>query len=341
MKILVTGSSGYLGQHFLEALIKRAKSDYQSHGNNVIIYAIYGSMEGFKDNVISSIDDNINNVYLDKVDLKDKNSIQCYIQSNGPFDICFHLAAISSPKLCQQNSKLAKEINVPVHLFNELKHTTIIALSTDQVYCGTKAPYSETSKPGPINVYAESKVEMENLLMGDDDRTKPVVCLRSSIILGPMAPFGGAHSTFLHFCHSRKGMETTFFTDEIRSVIAVRDVVQILIHFSDKLIKSQSLGDASSSGDTFTSGIYNMGGSDRVSRMDMAVAVAKECGFVHESTFLPAEKSKLELGDHDVPSPLDISMDSSKLEQIVGWKFSGLGATVKQTFATFKHCSID
>ncbi len=347
MKILITGSSGYLGQHFLDALIKRVKSDYPSHQ----IYAIYGSMERFKDNVISSIgDENDNNIHLDKVDIKNKDSIQSYIQLNGPFDICFHLAAISSPKLCQQNSKLAKDINVPIHLFNVLKHhTTIIALSTDQVYCGTKAPYFEECNVGPVNVYAESKVGMEKLLMGDNDddddnnnneRTKPVVCLRSSIILGPMAPFGGAHSTFLHFCHSRQGIETTFYTDEIRSVISVRDVVQILIYFFDKVINKKSkslLGGCDTDEETFIiSGIYNMGGPDRVSRMDMAVAVAKECGFSHEFTFLPAEKSKLELGHNDVPSPLDISMDSSKLEQIVGWKFSGLEATVKETFATFK-----
>jgi dTDP-4-dehydrorhamnose reductase len=324
MKILLTGASGYLGQHFLNALIKRTTTN----SNSYEIFATYGSMEGFKESVMTSTDvvenkDSIPIINVDKVDFTDKDAIHDYIESKGPFDVCFHIAAMSSPKQCQLHVEKAKVVNVPKHFFDELKDTPVVALSTDQVYCGTKAPYVENSaEPGPVNAYAQSKLDMESLLLENKDRVKPAVCLRSSIILGPLAPFGGAHSTFLHFCQSRKGTETTFFTDEIRSVIAVKDVVNILLHFCNCIEE----------GTEFETGVYNMGGPERASRMDMAIAVAKECAFSHD-VFIPAEKAKQERGANDVPSPLDISMNSSKLEALVGCQFSRLENTVQQAFA--------
>ena len=314
MKILLTGSSGYLGQHFLHALIRATNDDDE-------IFATFGSngaaLEG-----IGILESYRYSLKIDKLDLRDKDCIRDYFEANGSFDICFHLAAMASPKLCESNPEKTKQTNIPRHLFNKLKGTPIIALSTDQVYCGAKAPYSENSEPGPVNVYAQSKLEMEQLLIGDKERLKPAVCLRSSIILGPLAPYGQAHSTFLHFCQSRDKRETTFFTDEIRSVISVKDVVAVLLHFYS-CVKSAK---------EFKSTVFNMGGPSPVSRMDMAVAVAKGCGFSYD-VFIAAEKAKRERGVDEVLSPLDISMNSAKLENFVEQKFRGLDAIVKDSFA--------
>ncbi len=311
MKILLTGASGFLGQHFLSALIGSTKDDE--------IFATYGSNGDAISSILEGKDSS--SIRIDKLDMKDEESVRGYFETNGSFDVCFHLAAIASPKICEADPEKTKATNIPRHLFDKLKGTAIIALSTDQVYCGTKAPYSESSETGPVNTYAQSKVEMENLLIGDKERLKPAVCLRSSIILGPLAPYGQAHSTFLHFCRSREGIETTFFTDEIRSVISVKDVVDVLLHFYSCVKLGREFG----------SGIFNMGGPDPISRMDMAVAVAKECGFSSD-VFVAVEKAKRERGVDEVLSPLDISMNSSKLENFVGKKFRALDDIVKETF---------
>jgi dTDP-4-dehydrorhamnose reductase len=156
MKILITGASGYLGQHLLSAFIKRTTTTSK---DSVEIHATYGSMEGFEDAVISSIGNKQSiSLKIDKVDLQDKEKIHSYVQSNGPFDICYHTAAMASPKDCQLNVEKAQAINIPQYLFDALKDTPVVALSTDQVYCGTKAPYSEDSETGPLNVYAQSKL---------------------------------------------------------------------------------------------------------------------------------------------------------------------------------------
>ena len=78
---------------------------------------------------------------------------------------------------------------------------------------------------------------------------------------------------------------------------------------------------------------FNMGGPGRTSRMDMAIAVAQECGFAHEGYFVPAEKAKqVPAGDNPLVSPLDISMISNDLEMLIGKKFRGLEDTVKAIF---------
>jgi len=319
MKVLITGTSGYLGQHFLHCLMQRSEQ--------IAVYATYRSLEGFDTSVLSHplLDPRHNkksdDVLLHKLDLIDENDVDNFFKDHGPFDICFHLAAISSPQLCQQNAEKAYAANAPRHFFRHLRDTVVIALSTDQVYCGTKAPYTEESPTGPVNIYAQSKCKMENLILCDESRSKPAVCLRSSIILGPDGPFGKSHGTFLHFCKSRVGMETTFYTDECRSVINVYDVCHTLMHFLNTIQRKGEIN----------GGIYNMGGPERISRMAMASAVAKHCGF-SDSCFIPAEKSKQFSIQNGVPSPLDISMSSQKLEELVERKFKILSETVEDTF---------
>lgn len=315
MRVLVTGSSGYLGQHFLNELLQRPESND--------ISAVYRSMDGFEDAVRSHpiVTETKSNIHCIKLDLTSETDVDEYFNNADPFDICFHLAAIASPKVCQQDPGVAKAANVPVYFFDKLKNIPVIALSTDQVYCGTKAPYTEDKGVGPINTYAQTKIDMEKFLLSST-ASKPRVCLRSSIILGAESPFGKSHSTFLHFCKSREGVDTTFYTDECRSVISVLDVCHTLSHFLNTVQK----------GDEVESNVYNMGGPARVSRLDMAMEVANNCGF-DSSVFIPAEKSMQAPEENDVPSPLDITMSSTKLEKLVGRKFMGLEKAVNNTFA--------
>lgn len=319
MKILITGCSGYLGQHFLFSLLENLKDDK--------IYALFSSNNDFKNSVLShpifqSTKNRFNLIFVG-LDLTNESDIDTFFrQHNDPqFDICYHIAALSSPKDCHENETKARLINIPHYFFKKLRHVPIVALSTDQVYCGSKAPYMDSSIPNPVNIYGQTKLEMEQALLHDDLRTKPAICLRSSIILGPHAPLADAHTTFLHFCKSRRGQETTFYTDEIRSVISVYDVINVLSYFYSSVDNG--------SFDSITSSVYNMGGKDMVSRMDIAIAVAKVCNFSTDS-FLSAEKAGQHFNDTNaLRSPLDISMISSRLEELVQSKFHGLEDIVR------------
>lgn len=122
-------------------------------------------------------------------------------------------AALSVPRVCQQDPDSAMSINVPSSLANwlstfERNETLLIHLSTDQgkthnhttlirsvlmafemvsclnfsVYEGVKSFYKEEDETVAVNVYGKSKVAAELLIK---EKCQNFVILRSSIITGP------------------------------------------------------------------------------------------------------------------------------------------------------------
>jgi dTDP-4-dehydrorhamnose reductase len=299
-------------------------------------------------------------------------------------DGCIHTAALSSPALCEQQPEYAMSINVPTyflqHLFRNNPSITIIALSTDQVYDGnvpwndkgsiadandgrnnintTKNHYyNEYSKCDPCNVYGTTKVALESYLLQQQQNNYPqssVLLLRSSILLGPKVPFlpHKAHSTFLHFCHSRIHEATTYFTNEIRSVIAVSDVVQIIVrmihHFT-----TETATPGRKNGRGGIREVYCMGGPTPVNRYDMAKAVlsyfhvADAMNEIAVPVLKESPNTISATNSGSVKSPLNISMDSTKLLHFMNdtasssadshnLKFLTLSDIVQQTFSEIK-----
>uniref|UniRef100_A0A7S1Y975 RmlD-like substrate binding domain-containing protein n=1 Tax=Grammatophora oceanica TaxID=210454 RepID=A0A7S1Y975_9STRA len=303
--ILVTGVSGFLGRHLLSEI-----SSNSSSCDHFVVHGWYGSNS---DDLPTAGD----RFHYQQVDLADEASVAAGLNQaltiSEQVDVCLHLAAISSPRVCEADAEKAKAVNVPLHLLRALadRKIPIIALSTDQVYGGDKGSlYEEGCETQPLNVYAQGKVDLEANLRQLVDSW---VALRSSIILGP--EIKGAHSTFLHFCKSRLREETTFYTDEKRSVVWVGDVCATLLWFCDN-------------GVSVNNGEYNMGGATNVSRYDMAMAVHQVCGNDETKQNVVATV-KATLPPGPIVSPLDIGMDSSKLESLIGRKFLGLEDIIK------------
>lgn len=95
-----------------------------------------------------------------------------------------------------------------------------ITMLCGQVYDGSKAWWSESDTPNPINAYGRSKLEAEQLLQ--ESWPGRFVALRSSLIYGPEPPLAAVNRPlFLQFVKQvlEAGKETTFFTDEYRSAL--------------------------------------------------------------------------------------------------------------------------
>ena len=343
--IAITGSSGFLGQYLLHSFVHEPLDQTVSPGKTIQIHALYGGhMKGFPEAVkalVTAANTKNNNaniqVTVHALDLTNQNDVQAWMTTYAPqVDVCIHAAALSVPRLCEADPAQARALNVPSQFLEGLAHhgVHIVGLSTDQVYDGIPQKgqpnhYSENHPVAPLNVYGTTKVELEECLqkLSTNNNKISTVALRSSIILGPKAPILGeqAHATFLHFCAGRQHQETTFYTDECRSVIAVDNVVDVLRWFA---LKACLLSDDDT---TIVGGVYNMGGPERVSRMDMAQAVFRNFGY-NEDKLVAAEKATMPL--QEVQSPLDIAMDSSKLYQLVGdaVKFKSVKDIVSWTF---------
>lgn len=89
-----------------------------------------------------------------------------------------------------------------------------------QIYNGSKAWWSESDTPDPINAYGRSKLEAEQLLQ--QSWPGRFVALRSSLIFGPEPPLAAVdRPLFLQFVRQvlEAGKGTTFFVDEFRCVL--------------------------------------------------------------------------------------------------------------------------
>ncbi|HNV00945.1 MAG TPA: NAD(P)-dependent oxidoreductase [archaeon] len=149
MKILVTGSSGFLGKEVIKALKKKH------------IVKKYDTTEG-------------KNI-LDRGEL---------FESLKGIDIVIHLAAIvenDNLNLWEVNVKGTKNL---VEEAIKQKVKKIIYLSSTGVYGCPNGKINEKSKTNPENNYEKSKLEAENILLAQQEK----ICIniiRSAMIFGP------------------------------------------------------------------------------------------------------------------------------------------------------------
>jgi dTDP-4-dehydrorhamnose reductase len=241
------------------------------------------------------------------------------------FDVIIHLAAFSSPTKCQDDPQMTMQVNCPTQLLS--MSPIIIYMSTDQVYEGNQSYYIEEDDNNnnipvyPINVYGQSKAKFETHLLHSKQHAGSII-LRCSLVLGPSPPLKHGCSkskdcpTFIQFVESRLTSHTStdYYIDEYRSVVHINDVILTIRHFLNIAL----LNNTPETTNKVTTQVYNLGGSTRVSRYDIATAVAN---------YLQLDTSSINAvnrpiigggGGGTVPSPADISMNVSKLTNELG-----------------------
>jgi dTDP-4-dehydrorhamnose reductase len=364
-RILLTGASGYLGQHLLGQWMTNGIEE----DCNYDITALYHSSVGFDEAVTafqqSKCCHETTNVTVttQSCDLSQPDTLHNLLSNNHnnnninhKFDLVLHMASLSSPRACEQDPKKAQALNVPKAFFEMVKDFPMMALSTDQVYDGSRSRtrknedgllfYQEDNddeddedhRPNPLNVYGQTKLDMELYLKerhvaastptaSTASTSTSTIILRSSIMLGPKAPIHTAHDTFFHFCASRDQQETTFFTNEYRTVVSVQHVCRVITWMMMVQVRKNNNNNTSSNTNQENSNtgvelppkppnhrfeIYNLGGPNRVNRYDMAEAVFQHLGYsTPEKYLVPSLQTS-------PTSPLDISMDSDKLQRTTG-----------------------
>ena len=315
MRVLIVGGSGYLGQFLLKYLLERPEDEVIAVG-----YTYADENAGPIDHPLTKID----RCRAFRVDAATGEGMDACVSAMAPLDLVVNCAAMSSPGKCEKEAKLAMALNVPTHLCKSLMNRhqqgeaiapLLVHLSTDQVYDG-ESPNSveDVNAPSPVNTYGRSKLNAE-LHIAENYVAGRHVSLRSSIITGSQPPLRPVSRPLFHdfIVNSLKGDEAvTFFEDEYRCPIAAVDIVAHIVALS-KL----------SGKDAKTDWLmrYNMGGPDRLSRVDMARQTAEVLG-VSDANVEAVSSASVDRG---VISPADISMLSNKLNSLtlvspMGWK---------------------
>lgn len=291
-RVLVVGGTGYLGQHLLQGF-----SEIQGHPFDLAFTHHSTPPQPLVHAIPHSLAFHVN--------LQSGEGFEAISRSFGQPHVVVNCAAISVPRSCEMDPAAAMSINVPSSLVKwllsfEESNTLLIHLSTDQVYEGVKSFYKEEDETVPVNVYGKSKVAAEQFIFTNFSN---YAILRSSIIIGPQAISPVPKSLPIQWIDGvlSRGDKMDFFYDEFRCPVYVKDVVAIILALTTRWIaegKQMKL-------------ILNAGGPDRVSRAQIAETVADVRGY-DTSLIKPVSASSVDRG---IKSPVDISMDITKLIQ--------------------------
>lgn len=170
MKILLTGSEGYIGSRLMQVLIK---NKFEVTGLDTGYYK-EGCLFDLKGVSYQLINKDIRAVTID--DLRG-------------FDAIVHLAELSNDPLGQNDPVITYEINHKgtMHLANVAKQagvTRFIYFSSCSIYGASEDISSEMTVPNPLTAYAKSKVMNEHELIKISDDTFSPTILRNATVFG-------------------------------------------------------------------------------------------------------------------------------------------------------------
>ncbi len=175
MKILVTGSAGFMGSHLVNDLIDRGH----------IVYGIDDLSGGYMENVSTAAKKT-----FFKINLRNKNKTADFINTVKP-RIIYHLAASAREGLSQFSPIEHTENNYNAYLnllvpaiTNKVKR--IVLCSSMAVYGDQKPPFDETMPRKPVDIYGVAKSAMEEAteIMADVYNFEYVI-LRPHNVYGP------------------------------------------------------------------------------------------------------------------------------------------------------------
>jgi dTDP-4-dehydrorhamnose reductase len=245
MKLLITGSNGFVAG----SIIVQAPSHWE-------MYGISRSDPPF----------HTNNYIHHKLDLNNKESVNELLTEIKP-DVVIHTAAIANIDFCESNPELAEKANVEItRTMAEICvkiGARLIFCSTDSVFDGEKGNYSEQDLPIPVNVYAQTKIAAEKIVL---EASKKNIVARLALVIG--MPVIGTGNSFLYntIAKLKEGHTCGFPVEEIRTPIDVITLGKALLELA---------------GADFH-GIIHFAGNTCITRFEMGKEIARIAGFPTE-----------------------------------------------------------
>ncbi len=208
-------------------------------------------------------------------------------------DAVIHTAALADIDFCQAHPELARAVNVDLtRTLADLCRDTgakLVFCSTDTIFDGEHAPYNEDARPGPVNFYAETKVEAEQIVTRLGAQA---VIARLSLVVG--LPVLGAGNSFLArmVATLKDGRPVAATEHEVRTPVDVITVGSALLELA--------AGNQQ--------GIFHLAGHDRLSRFEIAQKISTRFGFPKELVTAQAVTTS----PGRAARPRDVSLDNAK-----------------------------
>jgi dTDP-4-dehydrorhamnose reductase len=144
-----------------------------------------------------------------------------------------HTAALADIDYCETHPQEARSVNVGfTRVLAELCATQgaqFVFCSTDSIFDGEHAPYEESAPPGPVNVYAQTKIEAEQAVRSLGAQA---LIARLALVIG--LPLLGAGNSFLPklLASLRAGREVRAAANEVRTPIDVVTLGRALLELA-------------------------------------------------------------------------------------------------------------
>ena len=252
-RILVTGSSGLLGNKIVEHAIAKGHEVYPTYQHNPPRLGVP--------------------LVLDQ-------TIQAEVEkvvSLASPDAIVNSAALTDVDLCEELPEMARFVNsISVsHLASSASahKAFLVQVSTDYVFSGEKGMYSETDQPSPVNEYGRSKLEGEEMarLAGEGNW-----CVaRASVVYGWGRPQRGNAATYVYDKLS-KGEQIRMVQDQYCSPTYNDNLARMILEIVEKRVL----------------GVMHTSGATRINRYDFAVLIAKTLG-LDTSLIRPVESASI------------------------------------------------
>ena len=198
------------------------------------------------------------------IDITDAASVRAAFERAQPA-VVVHLAALSDIDRCQREPEVARAINVDgaVNVATACQHAgaRLLFTSTDAVFDGSKGLYREDERPTPANWYGQTKVDAERAIAA---LVPSAAIIRSSLVLGKSAAAGGNSYLEKVLGNLRAGKPIITPTFEFRNPIDVGTLCGWLLELAEQ---------------PTAVGIFHAGASDKMSRYDLARAIAERLGY--------------------------------------------------------------
>lgn len=238
--------------------------------------------------------------------LLDEFSVKSLLRAYQP-DVIVYATGLTSVDQCETDVTRAMQLNsiIPADFAKAAAKNSsqYVYISTDALFDGEMPHTTELSQPEPINVYGYSKLYGEQLVQHFN---KEALILRTNFY-GKGLPWRVSFSDWLWNQYS-ESKAFNAFSDCYFSPIDLDSLASSLIN----AVHLNALG------------VYNVAGSERLSKYDFAVYFAKYFGF--DPTL--AKHSKIEDAHLLAPRQRDMSFDVRKLSKLLNITMP----TIKQGF---------